>query len=92
VWLIAGVVGSHAAIPHAPRGLALGAARILEALWRDIVLTGDEVEGPKANLPISESAPTGSTPLGRRLTENAATLGVRYASEVRRYYAPPAGR
>jgi NADH dehydrogenase len=86
VHLLAKVVRSRAVILQAPPGLALAAARILGAVFRDVVLTRDELEGLTASLLISQSAPTGSTCLSSWLTDNAALLGSRYASEINRHY------
>jgi NADH dehydrogenase len=86
VRLIARTVGSRAAILHASSSVALVAARILGAFLHDVLLTKDEVDGLMANLLVSAAAPTGSTSLADWLAENAAVLGVRYASELRRHY------
>ena len=84
---VARAVTSRAVLLHAPPGLALAAARILGAVFHDIVLTRDEVEGLMASLLISTSAPTGSTSLTTWMTDNAGALGTRYASELHRHYA-----
>lgn len=84
---IADAIRSRSVILHAPPRLALAAARILGAIFHDVVLTRDEVEGLMANLLISKSAPTGSTSLTNWLKVNAAILGNRYASELDRHYS-----
>ncbi len=71
---------------HAPPGLALAAAEILGAVFRDVMLTRDELQGLMADLRVSRSAPTGRTSLSDWLTENAGILGTRYASEIDRHY------
>src|SRR5262249_38957660 len=86
VRLLANAVRSRAVILHASPGLALTATRILGAVFRDVVLTRDELDGLMANLLISRSAPTGSTCLSRWLVDNADVLGTRYASELDRHY------
>ena len=86
VGRIARAVGSRAHLWHAPAGAALLAAKILGAFLGDVVLTGDEVEGLMDGLLVSASPPTGTTALSSWLEENAATVGVRYASEVERHY------
>jgi len=86
VRLVARVVKSRAVIRHASPRVALAAARILGAVFHDVVLTEDELDGLMASLLISESAPTGSTGLSRWLTDNATALGTRYASELYRHY------
>lgn len=86
VHLLAKAVRSRAVILQAPPGLALAAARILGAVFRDVVLTRDELEGLTGSLLISQSAPTGSTCLSSWLADNAGVLGSRYASELNRHY------
>jgi uncharacterized protein YbjT (DUF2867 family) len=86
VRLVAEAVQSRATILHAPPRLALAAAHLLGAVFRDVVLTRDELEGLMSDLLVSSSGPTGSTCLSRWVMENSATLGCRYASELRRHY------
>jgi uncharacterized protein YbjT (DUF2867 family) len=86
IRLVAKAVGSRAAILHASPGLALAATRLLGAVFDDVVLTRDELEGLMASLLVSRSAPTGSTRLSEWLTNNAAVVGTRYASELDRHY------
>ena len=52
----------------------------------DVVLTKEEVDGLMANLLVSASPPTGQTSLKNWLTDHAAEIGVRYASELKRHY------
>jgi len=87
VRLVGKAVNSRAIIRHASPRLALAAARILGTVFHDVVLTRDELDGLMASLLISESAPTGSTCLSDWLTDHAAALGTRYASELQRHYS-----
>ncbi len=87
VRLIRRAVGSRALIAPVPRWLLATSARVLGAVLRDVVLTGDEVEGLTANLLVSKSPPTGATRFTDWLSRNAAQLGVEWASELRRHYA-----
>jgi hypothetical protein len=84
---LASAVRSRAVILHASPRLALAAAHILGAVFREVVLTADELEGLMASLLISGDVPPGSTCLSRWLTENAGALGTRYASELDRHYS-----
>ena len=59
---------------------------MLGAILQDVLLTPDEVAGLMANLLVSRSAPAGATRLSQWLAENAATLGVQYASELQRHF------
>jgi NADH dehydrogenase len=86
VRLVAEKTGSRARILHLPPGLALFLSRLVSLGVGDVVLTRDEVDGLMANLLVSEDPPTGQTRLADWLEENAASVGVRYASELVRHY------
>ena len=58
--------------------------RLVGLLLRDVVLTGDEVDGLMAGLLISGAAPVGTTRLGDWLMINTDALGWRYMAELRR--------
>jgi len=83
---VARSVGSRARIIHAPGPLVLAALRVFGSLLGDVILTRDEVAGLLANLLISADPPRGTTRLTEWLRQNAGTVGVRYASEVKRHY------
>jgi len=89
VRLIRSTVGSRSRIVYFSPSLVWVASRFLGWLVHDVVLTKDEVSGLMANLLVSKEAPTGKTRLSAWLTDNAATLGVRYASELARHYNSP---
>jgi NADH dehydrogenase len=86
VAAVARCVGSRARIIHAPGPLVLAALRVFGSFLGDVILTRDEVSGLLANLLVSADPPTGTTRLTNWLRENAGTVGVRYASEVKRHY------
>ena len=86
IRLIARSIGSKAWITHLPPGLALFFSKIAGYLVRDVVLTRAEIDGLMAGLLISDSPPNAQTSFSRWLEENRATLGRRYASEMRRHY------
>lgn len=88
VRLVAGVLGRRPRIVHVSPALALLASKTLGVFVKDIVLTRGEIAGLMAGLLVSHGAPTGTTRLSQWLTENAATLGARYASELERHYRP----
>lgn len=88
VMLVAAVVGRRVRIAHVPPALALLASWVLGTVVNDVVLTRDEITGLMAGLLVSPGQPTGATRLSRWLGENAATLGMRYASELERHYRP----
>lgn len=87
VRLIASAVGSKARIVHASPGVALLLSRLAGYVVGDVVLTRDEVAGLMMGLLVSSGSPTCPTRLSDWLAQNAATLGVHYASELRRHYS-----
>jgi NADH dehydrogenase len=86
VRLIAAKVPSRALIVHVPPKLALFLSRVVSSFVKDVILTQDEIDGLMSNLLISDNPPTGRTHLSDWLTENAATIGAHYASELARHY------
>jgi uncharacterized protein YbjT (DUF2867 family) len=87
VRLIARNVGSRANIAHVPVEVALGASKLIGFAVRDVVVTRDELQGLMADLVVTDGPATGTRRLSEWLTDNAATVGKRYASEVSRHYA-----
>lgn len=86
VRLVRRAVRSRAALVPVPRPVLLGAARLLGAVVRDVVLTPDEIAGLTANLLVSTGPPTASTCFSDWLAGNAEHLGARWASELHRHY------
>ena len=86
VRLIAHKVHSRPRIIHMSPGLALFFTRLAGYLVKDVVLTKDEVQGLISNLLVSAAPPTGKTRLSDWLSQNAAIVGTRYASELVRHY------
>ncbi|HUY18427.1 MAG TPA: NAD-dependent epimerase/dehydratase family protein [Candidatus Binataceae bacterium] len=84
VRLIADAVGSRARIVRVNPALALGAARLIGFLMRDVTLTSDEIAGLTSNLLIANGTPVGRTRFSEWLRANADQLGTRYASELAR--------
>jgi NADH dehydrogenase len=70
-------------VPVSPR-VGLWIARLLGLVVRDVVLTRDEIEGLMADLLCTGSSPAGTTRLTEWVSQNAATIGRRYASELAR--------
>jgi hypothetical protein len=50
----------------------------------DVLVTRDEIEGLMQDLLFTNSPPAGKTALTTWAQEHAATLGLQYASELRR--------
>ncbi len=86
VRLIAEKTHSRTRIIHVPPRIAYLLSRMIGWLVRDVVLIWDEVEGIQANLLVTDGTSTGETRLSEWLEENAARVGIRYASELKRHY------
>ena len=74
---------------HVSLSVALAFARMVGVATNDVVLTRGELDGLMRGLIVSQSPPTGSTEFSGWLDENAADLGRRYESELRRNYRRP---
>jgi len=83
---IAQTVGSRAALVHMPPRLAWMLSKVIGLMTGDVTLTEDEVQGLMDGLLVSKAAPTGHTRLSEWMNQNAASLGVKYASELARHY------
>jgi uncharacterized protein YbjT (DUF2867 family) len=86
VRLIASQVHSRIRIVHVRPGILLPMLRLLEPLVGDVILTREEIDGLLENLLVSRQAPAGRTRLSEWLQQNASTVGVTYASELKRHY------
>lgn len=86
VELIGLKVGVARRLLQTPPLLALIAAQLLGVLVRDVMLTPEEVKGLMANLLVSRNPPLCKTRLGDWLEENRATIGMKYASELKRHF------
>jgi len=86
VELIGAKVGARKPLVNVPPRLALTAAQALSLFVRDVMLTPEEVDGLMAGLLVSKDSPLCKTRLGDWLEENKASVGVRYASELKRHY------
>lgn len=84
VGTIGEAIGKRRRIIGVPPLVGHAVARLIGALKRDVVITREEIGGLMAGLLCPASAPTGTTRLTLWAKENAATLGVRYASEIAR--------
>lgn len=86
VRLIADKIHSRARIVHVRPGLVLLLAKLIGYVVKDVVITRDEIDGLMSNLLLSEGVPTAHTRLSEWLEHNADSVGVRYASELKRHY------
>ena len=83
---IATGVNANPKFVHVSPQAALQMLRFLGPLVHDVILTSQEIEGLMANLLVSKQQPTGQTRFSAWLSENAAGLGAKYASELQRHY------
>jgi uncharacterized protein YbjT (DUF2867 family) len=86
VRLIAKKIGSRARLVHMGPGLAYFLSRLVGYAVGDVPLTRDEIKGLMSDLLVSDGPPTGRTRLSDWLTQNAASVGIKYASELKRHY------
>jgi NADH dehydrogenase len=86
VRLISQTLGLSRGLIHVPPRLALAAAQILSTFVGDVMLTPEEVDGLMAGLLISDEPPRCKTHLKDWLEENKKSVGVHYASELKRHY------
>jgi NADH dehydrogenase len=66
--------------------LVLLAARALGRFFGDVLLTPQEINGLMANLLVSSEPPRGATRLSEWLHQNKHSVGLKYASELKRHY------
>jgi NADH dehydrogenase len=87
VATIADAVGEPARIRHMSRGTTALLARVLGAVKRDTMLTGQELDGLMAGKLTSDEPPRGTTHFTSWLAGYGAQLGRAYASERRRNWS-----
>jgi NADH dehydrogenase len=93
VKMIRSAIGSRSLLVHLPPAVVRLAAGVLGAILKDVVLTDDEIKGLMADLLVSRQPPTGTTGLAAWIKCHAVTIGITYASELRRHFrAEDAGR
>jgi NADH dehydrogenase len=86
VRLIRESIHSHSRVVCLPPSVVRLASWVLGLIVRDILLTGEELNGLMANLLVSNQPPVGRKSLREWLRENAEGLGIKYASELKRHY------
>ncbi|GAB4431810.1 MAG: hypothetical protein Kow002_19990 [Anaerolineales bacterium] len=86
VRLIAKTLGLNRNLLHVPPSIALAAAQFLSIFVGDVLLTSEEVDGLMAGLLVSSEPPRCETRLSDWLAENKESVGIRYASELKRHY------
>lgn len=86
VRLIGQTLGLNQGLLHVPPRMALAAAQFLSTFVGDVLLTPEEVDGLMAGLLVSSEPPRCKTHLKDWLEENKESVGVHYASELKRHY------
>ena len=86
VRLIGKTIGAQRPVISVPPRMALLAAQLLSQFVGDVILTPEEVKGLMANLLVSKEPARGKTAFKDWLEANKATVGTRYASEIKRHY------
>ncbi|HAK95128.1 MAG TPA: epimerase [Planctomycetes bacterium] len=79
---IAEIIGVRRPIVPLPAPLAYLGTWVVGRLVGDVIITWDEVKGLMGNKLCVDAPPAGSTKLTDWAREHAATLGLRYASEL----------
>jgi NADH dehydrogenase len=84
VRAIGEIIGKPRPIVPIPPALGALAGWFIGALTRDVFITREEIDGLMRGLLCTDSPPAGETRLTDWARTNAATLGVKYASELAR--------
>jgi len=87
VGLIGERVDAKRPLISVPPRLALIAAQFLSVVVRDVILTPEEVEGLMGNLLVSKEPARAKTAFKDWLNSNRETVGIKYASELKRHYS-----
>jgi uncharacterized protein YbjT (DUF2867 family) len=87
VQMIGETIGAKRLLIPVPPRLALLAAQFLSLFVNDVILTPEEVDGLMANLLVSKEPARARTAFRDWLNSNRETIGVRYASELKRHYS-----
>jgi uncharacterized protein YbjT (DUF2867 family) len=82
------VVGSRARIVHVPGATVPLLSRLVGLALHDVLLTRDEYRAMADGLADTEGPATGPTALSAWLGEHGAGLGLHYANELDRHFAP----
>jgi NADH dehydrogenase len=86
VCLIGQTLGLNRNLLHVSPRIALTAAQLLSTFIGDVLLTPEEVDGLMAGLLVSDEPPRCKTRLADWLEENKESVGLHYASELKRHY------
>ncbi len=84
VHTIGDIIGKPRPILSVPPGLGYWAGWLIGHLMGDVLITRDEIAGLMQGLLSTSSPPAGKTALSAWAREHASSLGLHYASELRR--------
>jgi len=84
VQTISEIIGMHRPILSMPPSLGYAVGWVIGKLVRDVTITWPEVKGLMADLLCTDSPPAGRTKLTDWARDHRETLGVHYASELKR--------
>jgi len=84
VSVIGRSIGKERPIISVPDWLGYAVGWCLGKIFKDVVITREEIEGLRSNLLYTKSQPAGETRLSDWCREHADALGIRYASELAR--------
>jgi NADH dehydrogenase len=84
VQTVGKIIGKERPIISIPPFLGYVMGTILGKLLNDVTITQEEIQGLMAGLLYTDSPPAGKTKLTDWVKENAATVGMRYNSELAR--------
>jgi len=82
VKAVAGAIGRPRPLVNVPPGAGCLLGKLLGWFKHDVFITREEIRGLMSELLYVNSPSTGKTPLTAWMKRNAATLGLRYASEL----------
>jgi NADH dehydrogenase len=84
VQAVGAAIGRPRALVNVSPAMGCLLGKLLGWIMRDIFITREEIRGLMSELLHVNTPPTGKTPLTAWMKKNAATLGLRYASELNR--------
>ena len=84
VKTVGAIIGKRRLVMPVPAFMGYAVSWVIGKLVGDVLITRDEIKGLMGNLLYVNSPPAGQTKLTDWARDHAATLGVRYASELAR--------
>ena len=82
---IGAAVGRMPRVVHLPEDLSLALLGAVGKAMGEVILSREELAGLTTEMLVSHEAPRGTQSVGAWLQENGSTLGVTYASEIKRH-------